>query len=119
MKTFMDMYGYPFGFSLSPFAFPRYPPSAMGPTNMNPAKLKEKLIKENSTFSAKLHDFNKMYLKHASGLFDMSSNAFPPGHPMMSSRAGYLTEEEITQLKKENSELRKRIEQLTKNKKHV
>lgn len=117
MKTFMEMYGYPFGFSLSPFSFPRYPPMATASMGANPAKLKEKMIKENSTFSAKLHDFHKMYLRHASGLFDMSSNMFPPGHPMnLQSRTDYTIREEYEQLRKENAELKKRIEQLTKNK---
>jgi hypothetical protein len=118
MNMFMEMYGYPFGFSLSPFSFTRYPPMATSSIDANPAKLKEKMIKENSTFSAKLHDFNKMYLRHASSLFDMSSNMFPPGHPMnLQSRADHLIQEEYEQLRKENAELKKRIEQLTKNKK--
>jgi len=117
-STFMEMYGYPFGYSLSPFAFPRYPPSAIGPMSMNPAKLKEKMIKENSTFSAKLHDFSKLYLKHASGLLDMSSNIFPPGHPMnVPSRVDYTIQEENEKLRKENAELKSRIEQLAKTKK--
>jgi hypothetical protein len=120
MKMFMEMHGYPFGFSLSPFDFPRYPPAAMGPTSMNPAKLKEKMIKENSTFSAKLHDFNKLYLKHASGLLDMRSNVFPPGHPLNpQGTSNFATQEENDQLRKENAELRKRIEQLAKNKKQI
>lgn len=117
MKMYMDMYGYPVGFNLSPFIYPRYPPSAIGPMVRNPARLKEKLIKENSTFSARLYDFNKMYLKQASNLFDMRSNVFPPGHPLNFSKVDYLTEEENEQLRKENADLRKRIEQLTKNKK--
>jgi hypothetical protein len=117
MKMFMDMYGYPFGVSLSPFEFPRYPPSAIGPTNTNPAKLKEKMIKENSTFSARLYDFNRLYLRHASGLLDMSSNAFPPGHPLSHGKADYLLQDENMKLQKENSDLKKIIEQMTKTKK--
>lgn len=118
MKMFMDMYGYPFGYSLSPFAFPRYPPTAIGPSNMNPAKLKEKLIKENATFSAKLHAFSKIYLRQASGLLDLSSSTFPPGHPLnLHTKADYVMQGENEQLRKENAELKKRIEQLSKNKK--
>lgn len=119
LKMFMDMYGYPFGMSLSPFEFARYPPSAIGQTNMNPAKIKEKLIKENSTFSAKLHDFNRIYLKGAAGLFDMNLNAFPPGHPLANTKADYLLQNENAQLQKENAELKKIIEQMTKNKKQA
>jgi hypothetical protein len=120
MKMFMEMYGYPFGFSLSPFVFPRYLPSAIGPMSMNPAKLKEKMIKEDPAFSAKLHDFSKMYRIHAASLFDTNSNMFPPSHlggPRGTNN--HVVQEENEQLRKENAELKKRIEQLTKNKKHL
>jgi hypothetical protein len=111
------MHGYPFGFSLSPFAFPRYPPAATGPMGVNPAKLKEKILSEDLTFSAKLHNFSKSYLQQASGLLDMSSSMFPPGHPMNHPRIDHMTQEEIEKLRKENTELKKRLEQLSKNKK--
>lgn len=118
IDTFMAMHGYPFGYSLSPFAFPRYPPSAIGPMSMNPAKLKEKMIKEDSMFSAKLHEFSKLYLRHASGLLDMSSNIFPPGHPMnIPSKVNHVIQEENEKLRKENAELKNHIEQLAKTKK--
>ncbi|MEW6043549.1 MAG: hypothetical protein AB1608_04750 [Thermoproteota archaeon] len=110
MKMFMDMHGYPFGFSLSPFALPRYPPAAKN-RFLNPAKLKETMIREDPMFSSKLHDFQKMYLKHATGLLDMSSNTFLSGHPLNQS-TNDLTNEEIERLRKENVELKKRLEQL-------
>jgi hypothetical protein len=117
LKSFMDMHGYPFGFSLSPFVFPRYPPAAIGPMNINPTKLKEKILREDLTFSAKLHDFSNAYLRHASGLLDMSSSMFLPGHTMNRPRIDNITQEEIEKLRKENTVLKKRLEQLTKNKK--
>lgn len=119
LKMFMDMYGYPFGPSMSPFEFPKYPPSAMARFHMSPGKIKEKLIKENSTFSAKIEEFNKLYLKGASGLLDMNANPFPSGHPLMARTADYLLQNENMQLQKENAELRKRVEQMSKDKRHV
>lgn len=120
LKAFMDMHGYPFGFGLSPFEFPRYPPSAgtMPGMSPNPAKLKERALKENPLFSARLNDFSRMYLRHASSLIERPS-AFPAGHPMSSNRADVAMLEENDKLRKENLELRKRIEQMTKNRSHI
>jgi hypothetical protein len=115
MKTFMEMHGYPFGFSLSPFATLRYPPGLTAP--MNPTKLKEKMIAQDPAFTGKINEFNKMYLKHASGLLDMSASMFAPGHPMAHKLASdYATKEELERLRLENAELKKRIESF-KNKK--
>ncbi|MFI5416710.1 MAG: hypothetical protein ACHQW9_01505 [Nitrososphaerales archaeon] len=117
MKMFMEMHGYPMGFSLSPFNLSRYPPGANAPFSMNPAKLKEKIIRENETFSVKLHDFNKMYLQQASSLLEMTSKMVPPGHPMYSQARPEVVEGENEKLRKENSELKNRFEQFTKSKK--
>ena len=117
MKMFMEMHGYPSGFSLSPFGMSRYPPGAITPFSMNPAKLKEKIIRENETFTAKLHDFNKMYLQHASSLLEMTSKMVPPGHPMYSHAKPEVIDDENQRLRKENAELKSRFEQMTKSKK--
>jgi hypothetical protein len=115
MRAFMEMHGYPFGFSLSPFAQLRYPPGLAGPTS--PTRLKEKMIAENSTFTGKINEFNRMYLKHASGLLDMSASMFAPGHPMAHKLASdYAEKDELAKLRLENAELKKRIESF-KNKK--
>ncbi|MFM7796474.1 MAG: hypothetical protein ACKO7N_06900 [Candidatus Nitrosotenuis sp.] len=115
LRAFMEMHGYPFGFSLSPFAQLRYPPGLAGPTS--PTRLKEKMIAENSSFTGKINEFNKMYLKHASGMLDMSASMFAPGHPMAHKMAtDYAAKEELEKLRLENAELKKRIESF-KNKK--
>jgi len=115
MRVFMEMHGYPFGFSLSPFAPLRYPPGLAGPSS--PTRLKDKMIAENSTFTGKINEFNRMYLKHASGLLDMSASMFAPGHPMAHKLASdYAEKEELEKLRLENAELKKRIESF-KNKK--
>jgi hypothetical protein len=54
-----------------------------------------------------------MYLRHASGLLDMSSSAFLPGHPLNRRASNdFASEEENGKLRRENAELKKRIEQL-------
>lgn len=116
MRMFMEMYGYPTGFSLSPFGFQRYPPGVNAPFSLNPAKLKEKIIRDSETFTAKLHDFNKMYLQQASSLLEMTSNIVPPGHPLYSQTQPEMVDDKNERLRKENAELKKRIEQLTKSK---
>lgn len=115
IKAFMEMHGYPLGFSLSPFAPLRYPPGMTAP--MGPAKLKEKMIADNPGFTGRINDFNKMYLKHASGLLDMNASMFAPGHPMSYKMAtDYADKQELDKLRLENAELKKRIESF-KNKK--
>lgn len=116
----MDMHGYPFGFGLSPFEFTRYPPSAGALPSMlpTPAKLKEKVLKDSPLFSARLNEFRRMYLQHASSILNATS-AFPAGHPLHNGNASSVIQEENEKLRKENLELRKRMEQFTKNKSHV
>jgi cell division protein FtsB len=118
IKAFMEMYGYPTGFSLSPFATMRYPPAIGSRFVSNPTKLKERMIRYDAMFSGKLHDFHKMYLQHASGLLDMSSNGFLQGHPITASTNDFAAKEENDKLRKENADLRKRIEQM-KSKKQI
>lgn len=66
------------------------------------------MIAENTTFTGKINEFNRMYLKHASGLMDMSSSMFAPGHPMSHKMASdYTTKEENERLRLENAELKK------------
>src|SRR3989304_9787150 len=47
-------------------------------------RLKEKFFKDNASMNFKLQDFNQMYQKFASGLFEVAYPARPPGHPLFS-----------------------------------
>ncbi len=101
---------YPFGFSLSPFDGPRYPPLAPN-SNINPAELKDTLLKESPAFSAKLHAFNNNYHSYASDLF--KSGALLQNPKTNPNNADYTLQESLDILRKENFDLKRRIEQLT------
>jgi len=60
-----------------------------------------------------------MYQKFTAGLFDMSyPGLIPPGHPLYSKSNSVETlNAEKAKLQKENLELQKRIEKISKNKK--
>jgi hypothetical protein len=60
-----------------------------------------------------------MYQKFASGLFDMHyPGLIPPGHPLHSRQNSIETlNAENSKLQKENLDLRKKVENLSKNKK--
>src|SRR4030066_2301227 len=77
-------------FSLNPdiqpyaFQFSRIPPGLSHPMqNMNRISKKENFSKTNESLNTKLQDFQRMYQKFASGLFDMTyPGIIPPGHPL-------------------------------------
>jgi hypothetical protein len=72
-------------------------------------------IPDNASINTKLHDFNQMYQKFASGLFELAYPALPPGHPLYSRRESTVSlQSENKKLKKENIDLKK---QLSNNKK--
>ncbi len=104
-----------FGIPMS--IFPRFPPgispASLGPINQK--RLKEKFFTDNASINTKLHDFNQMYQKFASGLFELAYPAVPPGHPLYSKRESTVSlQSENNKLKKENIDLKK---QLSNNKK--
>jgi len=104
-----------FGIPMS--IFPRYPPGISPPPHgvITQKHLKEKFFKDNASINAKLHDFNQMYQKFASGLFELAYPALPPGHPLYSRQKSTVSlQSENTKLRKENIDLRK---QLSNNKK--
>ncbi len=104
-----------FGIAMS--LFPRFPPG-ISPTSLgviNQKHLKEKFFNDNASINTKLHDFNQMYQKFASGLFELAYPAVPPGHPLYSKRESTVSlQSENNKLKKENIDLKK---QLSNNKK--
>ena len=115
------------GIELNPFLglpmsiFPRYPPGSLPPTNalMNQKRLKEKFLKENASMTTKLQDYNQMYQKLATGLFEFAYPALPPGHPFYSRlNSSTLLKNENDKLRKENLELKKKLvkKQKTENK---
>jgi len=104
-----------FGIPMSTFL--RYPPGISPPSHavINQKRLKEKFFNDNSLINTKLHDFNQMYHKFASGLFELAYPALPPGHPLYSRRESTVSlQSENNKLKKENIDLKK---QLSNNKK--
>ncbi len=97
--------------------FPRFPPG-ISPASLgviNQKRLKEKFFNDNASINTKLHDFNQMYQKLASGLFELAYPAIPPGHPLYSRRESTVSlQSENNKLRKENIDLKK---QLSNNKK--
>ncbi len=99
--------------------FPRYPPGVLPPTIalMNQKRLKEKFFQENASMTTKLQDFNQMYQKLASGLFEIAYQALPPSHPLFSRlNSSTLLKNENDKLRKENLELKKQLEKNQKTK---
>jgi len=104
-----------FGIPMS--LFPRFPPGISPASRgaINQKRLKEKFFNDNASIYNKLHDFNQMYQKLASGLFELAYPALPPGHPLYSRRESTVSlQSENNKLRKENIDLKK---QLSNNKK--
>lgn len=104
-----------FGIPMS--LLPRYPPSISPLSHgvIDQKRLKEKFFNDNASINTKLHEFNQMYQKFASGLFELAYPALPPGHPLYSRRDSTVSlQSENNKLRKENIDLKK---QLSNNKK--
>ena len=115
----MDLYGLNPNNHPYAFQFPRIPPGFSHPTQKisnNPKK--EMFSKSNESINTKLENFQEMYQKYASGLLNMTSpGIIPPGHPLFSRQYSVETlQSERDKLLKENLELKKQIEKLTKQK---
>ena len=117
-KRNMELSGIHPEFGISTSIFPRFPPGISPPTMgaINQKRLKEKFFTDNASINTKLHDFNQMYQKFASGLFEMAYPALPPGHPLYSRLESTVSlQSENDKLRKENIDLKK---QLANNKKN-
>ena len=114
VKNIFDIYDNITDFSfLTPDTL-RYPPGANLPSGLvNTSKLKRQLSADNAALSPKLQDFTEMYHKMAAGLLDMSSNTLiPPGHPIHSRENSVaILKEENKKILKENTELKKKLEE--------
>jgi len=95
-----------FGIPMSIFS--RYPPGISIPSHgvINEKRLKENFFNNTASINAKLHDFNQMYQKFASGLFELAYPALPPGHPLYSRQVSTVS------LQSENNKLRTQQNQL-------
>ena len=115
----MDLYG--LNPNVMPFAFqfPRLPPGLTSPVFGITPNAKNNISKNNDSLNLKLQDFKQMYQKFAAGLFEMHNpGLIPPGHPLYSRQNSIETlNAENSKLQKENLDLRKKVEKLSKSKK--
>ncbi len=99
-------------FGIPTSMFPRFPPGISPPSMglVDQKKLKEKFFRDNSSINTKLQDFNQMYQKFASGLFELAYPALPPGHPLYSRLESTVSlQNENNKLRKENEDLKKQL----------
>ncbi len=99
-------------FGIPTSIFPRFPPGISPPAlgAINQKRLKEKFFKDNASIITKLHDYNQMYQKLASGLFELAYPALPPGHPLYSRLESTVSlKSENDKLRKENIDLKKQL----------
>lgn len=118
-KRSMELSGIHPEFGIPTSIFPRFPPGISPPSLgvMNQKRLKEKFFHDNASINTKLQDFNQMYQKFASGLFELAYPALPPGHPLYSRLESTVTlQNENEKLKKENLDLKKQISSKKSNK---
>lgn len=108
----MELSGIHPEFGIPTSIFPRYPPGISPPSigAINQKRLKEKFFNDNASINTKLDDFNQMYQKFASGLFELAYPALPPSHPLYSRlESTLLLQNENNKLKKENLDLKKQL----------
>jgi hypothetical protein len=99
-------------FGIPTLMIPRFPPDVSPPSIglADHKRLKEQFFKDNASINSKLQDFNQMYQKYASGLFNAAYPALPPGHPLFSRLESTVAlQNENNILKKENLELKKQL----------
>lgn len=108
----MELSGIHPQFGIPTSIFPRFPPGISPPSMgvVDQKRLKEKFFTDNASINAKLQDFNQMFQKFASGLFDVAYPALPPGHPLYSRlKSTTSLQNENDKLRKENIDLKKQM----------
>jgi len=109
----MDLYGLnPNNLPLA-FQFPKIPPGISSPMfNSSTNNLKKKFSQKNETINLKLDDYQQLFQKYASGLFDMTfPGIISPTHPLFSRQVSVgIIKQERDSLLKENLELKKQLE---------
>jgi len=110
-RKIMEMYAQPLDMVNSPFAFPRLPPKANPPLGISSAgKIKDSIVHDSDLMMSRLSDYQTMFQKYASGLFNLTPNRFMPGHPMhMKMQASNSMEDENQRLRKEISDLKSEL----------
>jgi len=100
-RRIMESIGQPFDMINSPFAFPRLPPRANPPTGIsNTGRIKDQIVRDSDMMMGRLTGYHTMFQRHAAGLFNMTPNAFIPGHPM------HARMQSVDTLREENEKLR-------------
>lgn len=120
-KHLLDLYRLNPNILPDAFQFPRLPPGLTSPTfNSKTEPVRKKFSQQNESLSSKLQDFQRTYQKYVSSLFDMTfPRIIPPGHPLFSRQFSVeVIQSERDQLQKENLELKKQVEKLSKEKQH-
>jgi len=121
-KHLMDLYGLNPNILPYAFQFPRIPPGSTPLMfNSTSESVRKNFSRQNESLSTKLQDFQRTYQKYASSLFDMTSpGIIPPGHPLFSRQFSVeVMQAERDQLQKDNIELKKQVEKISKEKKTV
>ena len=117
----MDLYGLNPNILPYAFQFPRIPPGLTPLTFTSTTEsVRKNFSRQNESLSTKLQDFKRTYQKYASSLFDMTfPGIVPPGHPLFSRQFSVeVIQSERDQLQKENLELKKQVEKISKEKQH-
>jgi len=120
-KHLMDLYGLNPNILPYAFQFPRIPPGITPLMFTSTTEsVRKNFSRQNESLSTKLQDFQRTYQKYASSLFDMTfPGIVPPGHPLFSRQFSVeVIKSERDQLQKENLELKKQVEKISKEKQH-
>jgi hypothetical protein len=107
-RRIMENFGQPFDMINSPFAFPRLPPRVNPPMGIaNAGRIKEQIVHDSDMTMSRLSGYHTMFQRYAAGLFNMTPNAFMPGHPMHTKmRSVDMLREENEKLRQENLSLK-------------